>query len=127
MGDGFSPTSFCCGITRFERYNKGHERCSRNGLTDSARQKRVDGWHSQYDGFEQTHQFLHHPSTLNRFVPSEMYVTYLIELLSGIGIVRPRRNFDDDADAGTGSRNPPKKMALDAAFLANSAIGGRKE
>lgn len=71
--------------------------------------ERADGWHSQYDGFEQTHQFLHHPSTLNRFVPSEMYVTYLIELLSGIGIVRPRRNFDDDADAGTGSRNPRKK------------------
>lgn len=49
---------------------------------------RARGWHVHYDGMHPLdHSFLHDPATLRSFDPETFYQDYLVERLSGLGIV----------------------------------------
>lgn len=49
------------------------------------------GWHIQYDHIEDGHNFVHDPESLSYFDPEHFYQDYLVERISGIGIVRQRQ------------------------------------
>ena len=46
------------------------------------------GWHTQYDHIEIGHNFLRSPESLSSFESSRFYQEFLVERISGIGIVR---------------------------------------
>ena len=50
------------------------------------------GWHIQYDHIEKGHSFLHEPESLRFFDPCSFYQQYLVERISGIGIVRQKND-----------------------------------
>jgi hypothetical protein len=52
-------------------------------------ENRRRGWHTQYDGLSKGHSFVRDPATLLFFDPATFYEEYLMERVSGIGIVRP--------------------------------------
>ncbi|MDD5365093.1 MAG: methyltransferase domain-containing protein [Gallionellaceae bacterium] len=51
-------------------------------------EKDVKGWHVQYDHIETGYNFLYHPESLSIFDSAGFYNEYLVERISGIGIVR---------------------------------------
>ncbi len=50
--------------------------------------RQVRGWHIQYDGLSREQSFVRDPATLLRFDEKTFYRQYLVERLSGVGIVR---------------------------------------
>jgi len=50
--------------------------------------ERADGLHIQYDCISRSHDFICEARLLNCFIPSEIYVENLIEMISGIGIIQ---------------------------------------
>lgn len=51
------------------------------------------GWHTQYEHIETGHSFLRSPESLSCFDPSGFYQEFLVERLSGIGILRQARQI----------------------------------
>ena len=45
------------------------------------------GWHGHYDSIQQGHNFLRTPESLIRFDPGSFYQEYLVERISGVGIL----------------------------------------
>jgi len=52
-------------------------------------EERAKGWHTHYDEVEQDHAFVLSPSALTAFEEADFNRTYLVERLSGIGVIRP--------------------------------------
>jgi glycosyltransferase involved in cell wall biosynthesis len=50
--------------------------------------ERAKGWHVQYDEIDADEQFVWPGAGLHRYAPEFFYTEYLVELLSGVGIVR---------------------------------------
>lgn len=57
-------------------------------------EEKAKGWHNQYDQIEKDHSFVLSPSTLTTFDESEFCNTYLVERLSGVGVMRPARKIE---------------------------------
>ena len=53
-------------------------------------ERAVRGWHGHYDHIENGHNFLFDPQLLNHYDSASFYQDYLVERISGIGIVRPK-------------------------------------
>lgn len=51
-------------------------------------ERKLLGWHGHYDQIESGHNFLYMPESLNHFDPDRFYEHYLLERISGIGILR---------------------------------------
>ena len=51
-------------------------------------EERAKGWHTHYDKIEEDHAFVVLPSELNAFDEADFNKTYLVERLSGIGVIR---------------------------------------
>lgn len=51
--------------------------------------ERQRGWHIQYDKISKDDSFVRDPSTLLQFTPETFYEEYLLERLSGLGIMQP--------------------------------------
>jgi hypothetical protein len=51
-------------------------------------EERAKGWHNHYDSMEAGHVFLHPPLERERFSQEHFNRTYLVERLSGVGILR---------------------------------------
>jgi hypothetical protein len=58
-------------------------------------EERAKGWHTHYDKIEQDHTFVASPSALNAFEETDFNTTYLVERLSGIGVIRSDRDAAD--------------------------------
>ena len=52
-------------------------------------EERAKGWHTHYDEIEEDHAFVVSPSELNAFDEADFNKTYLVERLSGVGVIRP--------------------------------------
>jgi len=51
-------------------------------------EERAKGWHTHYDEIKEDHAFVVSPSALNAFDEADFNKTYLVERLSGIGVIR---------------------------------------
>jgi len=51
-------------------------------------EERAKGWHNHYDEIDQGHTFVLSPSALTAFDEAHFNETYLVERLSGIGVIR---------------------------------------
>lgn len=56
-------------------------------------EERAKGWHTHYDKIEEDHSFVISPSALTAF-DEDFNKTYLVERLSGVGVIRPDRDSD---------------------------------
>jgi hypothetical protein len=54
-------------------------------------EERAKGWHDHYDAIEEDHAFVHSPSALQAFEEAQFNKSYLVERLSGIGVIRGDR------------------------------------
>lgn len=54
-------------------------------------ERMTKGWHTQYDHIQSGHNFIRSPDSLIFFDPSNFYQKYLVERISGIGILRPEQ------------------------------------
>ena len=52
-------------------------------------EERAKGWHTHYDEIVEDHTFVVSPSELNAFDEADFNKTYLVERLSGVGVIRP--------------------------------------
>lgn len=57
-------------------------------------EERAVGWHSHYDNIDHQHQFLRDPADLVEYSAKRFDREYLVERLSGIGIIRAREPGD---------------------------------
>lgn len=55
-------------------------------------ERNMRGWHGQYDHIESGHNFLYLPESLIFFDPSNFYRSFLLERISGIGVIRVESN-----------------------------------
>lgn len=54
----------------------------------NSEERKLRGWHSHYDQINSGHNFLYTPESLSHFDPESFYQEYLVERISGVGIVR---------------------------------------
>jgi hypothetical protein len=51
-------------------------------------EERAKGWHTHYDSVQDGHVFVRPPAEQTRFEEDDFNTTYLVERLSGIGVIR---------------------------------------
>lgn len=71
----------------------GEKKIFRERRTRWNPEEKAKGWHNQYDQIEKDHSFVLAPSALTNFKES-FYNTYLIERLSGVGVIRPEKEIE---------------------------------
>lgn len=59
-------------------------------LRFNAEERKLRGWHGHYDHIQGGHNFLYDPNLLIEFNPASFYQNYLLERISGIGILRKK-------------------------------------
>lgn len=54
----------------------------------NSEERKLRGWHGQYDQINSGHNFLYAPESLSHYDPDSFYQDHLLERISGIGILR---------------------------------------
>ncbi|HYJ88092.1 MAG TPA: hypothetical protein VEW46_18640, partial [Pyrinomonadaceae bacterium] len=73
----------------------GEKKIFRERRTRWNPEEKAKGWHNQYDQIEKDHSFVLAPSALTTFDES-FCNTYLIERLSGVGVIRPEKEIEQN-------------------------------
>lgn len=69
---------------------------SERKLRFNSEERKLRGWHSHYDHIHEGHLFLKDPNSLIEFNFLSFYQTYLLERISGIGILREKPIISKD-------------------------------
>lgn len=67
---------------------QGRKKVFQDRIARFTESERAMGWHIQYDEFTEDERFIWDGASLHRYAPEYFYTEYLVELISGIGIMR---------------------------------------
>jgi hypothetical protein len=59
-------------------------------------EEKAQGWHNHYDHIQKDQSFVTSPSRLTNFIENDFCNTYLVERLSGVGVIRTAREMEPD-------------------------------
>jgi hypothetical protein len=74
----------------------GEKKIFRERRTRWNPEEKALGWHNHYDHVRKDDSFVTSASRLTKFVESDFCDTYLVERLSGVGIMKPSREIEPD-------------------------------